>query len=120
MDIDKKLSNARLSVRAPGKRAGGKKPSRQVLLRLDESEVESLEFYRQVTGGMSFARILKTCAIFGSLAFPYGYMLAKLDKKPENEFTAHLTAIAQEAAHEFGELMQRRYDAATSKEADIE
>ena len=105
-----------LKVRDRGRRAGGKKPSRQIQLRLDQAELESLGFYREITGGMSFARILKTCAVLGSLSFPFAYMLAKMDKVPENEFTSHLTTVAQKAAREFGEIMREKYDAIQAEE----
>ncbi|MXX04162.1 MAG: hypothetical protein F4Z49_10470, partial [Gemmatimonadetes bacterium] len=54
-----------LEVRDPGRRKkGDKKKTRQVLMRLDEAEVESLQIYWEITG-MSFSRILKYSAILG-------------------------------------------------------
>ncbi len=104
-----------LEVRDPGRRKKGDKiKTRQVLIRLDEAEVESLQFYWEITG-MSFSRILKFSAILGSLAFPYAYLLAKLDRRPDNEFSSYLTSLCQEAAREFGAIMQEEYDIAKAK-----
>ena len=120
MNASKEIpKDATLEVRDPGRRKkGDKKKTRQVLMRLDEAEVESLQFYWEITG-MSFSRILKFSAILGSLAFPYAYLLAKLDKRPDNEFSSYLTGLCQEAAREFGAIMQEKYDAAKAKAEEV-
>ena len=104
------------TLRDQGDRPKGKKRrSRQVVLRMNAEEVETLEFFRQHLG-LNYGQAVKTAAILGSQALGYAVLLARLDYAEDSgvKFLHHLTQVSQRSAGVFGRLMQETYDKAVA------
>ena len=71
--------------------------------------MDSVEFYREFTGGMSYPSILKCSAVLGSLAFGFAYKLANMTKKSENDFPVHMSKLCQLLASEIRDYLEAKY-----------